>query len=164
MTDREYYPWVTTPRGLALAIREACDFYTGVPDSVLAPVIELLPGYVPASRENHAVAVAFGVRLGGGRPCVLMQNSGLGLMVDAVFGLQNLYKLGVLLIISCRGELPWEEIQHQEWGRKTNSVLRIMGITAFDIADKMDIVRLAANLAFDKERPVAIKVHRGNLG
>ena len=164
MTDREYYPWVTTPRSLAITIREACNFYTGVPDSVLAPVIDLLPGYVPAPRENHAVAIAAGVRLGGGRPCVLMQNSGLGLCVDTVFGLQNLYKLGVLLIVSNRGELPWEEVQHQEWGRKTDSILRVMGVRSFDIQDKMDVVRVAANLAFDKERPVAVLVHRGNLG
>ena len=164
MTDREYYPWVTTPRSLAITIREACNFYTGVPDSVLAPVIDLLPGYVPAPRENHAVAVAFGVRLGGGRPCVLTQNSGLGLCVDVLFGLQNLYKLGVLFIVSHRGELSWEELQHHEWGRKTNSILRIMGIRSFNIQDKMDVVRVAANYAFGKERPTAVVIHRGNLG
>ena len=160
---RTYAPKVSSPEALAAAIRENCSWFSGVPDSVLAPVIDLLPGYLPAPRENHAIAMAFGVRLGGGRPCVLIQNSGLGLLIDALYGLQHLYKLGVLMIVSDRGRLEWEEPQHQKWGRNTRSVLRVADITKYDLKDKMEVVRQAANFAFDNERPVAVVVQRGNL-
>jgi phosphonopyruvate decarboxylase len=65
------------------------DFFTGVPCSLIESLIAALEAdpavlYVPAVREDAAVGVAAGAWLGGRRPVVLMQNSGLGTSLNAL--------------------------------------------------------------------------------
>lgn len=163
MMAREIFQQVATVADTAATLQRYCNWYSGVPDSVLGPVVEQIPGYMPASRENHAFAAAFGNRLGGGRPCVLIQNSGLGLAGDVIFGTFNLYELGVLAVVSNRGELGWEEPQHQEWGDKTIDMLKLLGFQAVDFYG-VDAIEIAANIAFGGDIPTALIVHRGNLG
>ena len=79
--------------------------------------------------------MAFGAALAGRKPVILIQNSGLGLLLDALFGLNQLYKIGVLLVISNRGELSWEEIQHKLWGERCLSLLNLCQIPTFDLKD-----------------------------
>src|SRR5215472_12152565 len=84
------------------------DFFCGVPCSLLAALVTSMErsgtGYYPASREDLALGLAAGAALAGHHPAVLMQNSGLGLSINALLSLHKLYKLAVLLIISWRGE------------------------------------------------------------
>ena len=59
------------------------DFFTGVPCSFLAPVINrVISGpeydYVSAVSEGEAIAIAAGAWLTGRKTVVMMQNSGLG--------------------------------------------------------------------------------------
>ena len=52
-----------------------CDFFTGVPDTMLAGIIDVLRErrlYIPAAREDEAVAMAAGAFFGGKIPVVLM--------------------------------------------------------------------------------------------
>lgn len=156
-------PVVASIDSVARDVQRHYDFYTGVPDSELGPVINKLDGYIPAPRENHAMAMAFGNRLAGGKPIVLMQNSGLGLIGDVIYGLFHLYGLGCVCLISNRGEEVSEEPQHREWGKNTHMWLQLMGFTVFDIEEKMDILQTSCNLAYDEERLVAVIVHRGNI-
>jgi len=78
------------------------NFFTGVPDSTLSGVIAALIEqrlYVPAVREDEAVAMAAGAFMGGRTPVVLMQNSGLGTSLNALISLKLFYlKLCMLLI------------------------------------------------------------------
>ena len=56
------------------------DFFSGVPCSFLKNLINYAINsceYIAAVNEGDAIAVAAGVHLGGRRPVVLMQNSGL---------------------------------------------------------------------------------------
>jgi sulfopyruvate decarboxylase TPP-binding subunit len=163
MTERTYFPQVATVDDTVAKLLYHCDWYSGVPDSVLGPVVEKLPGYMPAARENHAFAAAFGNRLGGGRPCVLIQNSGLGLIGDVIFGTFNLYDMGVLAVVSNRGELAWEEPQHLQWGAMTMYMLAVLDFEIIDF-DGVDSIEVAANIAFGLDKPTALVVHRGNLG
>ncbi len=59
------------------------DFFTGVPCSLLKDLVSILDHdedlhYISATREDSAIGMAFGARLAGKTPMVLMQNSGLG--------------------------------------------------------------------------------------
>ena len=63
------------------------DFFTGVPDSTLSGVIATLverKRYVPAVREDEAVAMAAGAFMAGRAPVVLMQNSGIGTSLNTL--------------------------------------------------------------------------------
>ena len=80
------------------------NFFTGVPDSTFKGVINILENdvtvsYIPAVREDAAIGLATGAYLGGHRPMVLMQNSGLGVSINALASLPILYQIPMLVLI-----------------------------------------------------------------
>ncbi len=161
---RSVNPFICSSSQLASALQESCDWFSGVPDSMFRKVQPLLAPYLTAPRENHAIASAFGARLGGKRPCVMMQNSGLGLCGDALYGLFHLYGMGVLLLITWRGELEWEEPQHQHWGQRTLEYLSVLDVPVFDIQTLgLRGLAEASSKAFVENCPVAAVLHRGNI-
>ena len=145
-------------------LNSSCNWFSGVPDSMYTKLIPLLSPYHFAPRENHAVAMAFGARLTGARPCVLMQNSGIGLCIDALLGLQRLYQKGIVLLVTLRGELAWEEVQHQDWGQCTLSAIQAF---EFDLYDYSSLgtaaISAACENAYQHERISIVLLHRGNL-
>lgn len=161
---RQLNPLVCSGFDLASELQKVCDWFTGVPDSMYKNVLPNLSPYTPSPRENHALAMAFGTRLGGKRPCVLMQNSGLGLSGDVLYGLFHLYRLGVMLVVAWRGELGWEEPQHHLWGKKTLDYLSVLDVAVFDFQELgLAGVSRAAEWAFERNQPAAILVRRGNI-
>lgn len=162
---RDLYPEVCSVDDFVETLREHCDWFTAVPDSMFKPILPRLGADCRfASRENHAVAMAFGAKVGGANPCVLMQNSGLGLSLDALLGLFTLYGQGLLLVVSNRGELDWEEPQHQDWGDLTDGLLAQLPVEIVDFQEEgLAGVSRAADLAFDRDRIAVLLLHRGNL-
>lgn len=80
------------------------DFFTGVPCSILGGIIKALgEDYIPSVREDTAIGLASGAYLGGKKPCVLMQNSGLGYCLNVLTSLNLIYKIPLLLLVSYRG-------------------------------------------------------------
>lgn len=89
--------------------REGYDFFCGVPCSLLKTLIAEFDrdpswGYVSAVREDSAIGLAVGAFFGGKTPAVFMQNSGLGVSVNALASLSRMYDCPQLLVISWRGE------------------------------------------------------------
>lgn len=162
---RPLYERVCDNDAFVAALQSHCDWFSAVPDSVLRQAQRRLGAACRFSpRENHAVAMAFGARVGGARPCVLLQNSGLGLALDALLGTFVLYGQGLLLVVSNRGELAWEEPQHLDWGKLTVPLLEQCPVTLVDfMTEGLDGLARAAELAFVQNRVVALMVHRGNL-
>src|SRR3954466_14793852 len=112
---------VTSDEGLLDdLVGEGYDFFTGVPDSALRAFIsdlDRLPrdAHVTATWEAEAVALPgggppgggpAGVALGGGRPCVYLQNAGLGHTVNPLASLCIPYDIDLLLVIGHRHTLP----------------------------------------------------------
>jgi len=161
---REIYPQVADSCSFATELQRFCDWFSAVPDSVIRGVLPHLPQCEFAPRENHAVGLAFGARIAGKQPCLLMQNSGLGLALDALLGLFDLYHQGLLLVVSNRGELEWEEVQHQDWGRLTLPLLEQTGWPVIDYQEEgLAGLSRAAELAFQQNKIVVVILHRGNL-
>src|SRR5258708_22006242 len=84
------------------------DFFTGVPDSTFQPLLAEFSsrpdlGYVTAISENVAVGIATGSALGGRRPVIFMQNSGLALAMNALGSLAAIYRIPMLLAGCWRG-------------------------------------------------------------
>jgi len=84
------------------------NFFTGVPCSLFEGVTRILDrepryGYISAVREDSALGLAAGAYLGGRQPVVFMQNSGLGVSVNAIVSLHQIYDIPALLVVSWRG-------------------------------------------------------------
>jgi sulfopyruvate decarboxylase TPP-binding subunit len=120
---------VTSDDGLLSALRdEGYDFFTGVPDSALKGFIAdvgRLPvdAHVTATWEAEAVAIAAGAYLAGRKPCVYMQNAGLGYAVNALTSLCIPYGIEPLLVIGHRHTLP----QHRVMGEVDSRLLELIG-------------------------------------
>ncbi len=94
------------------------NFFTGVPCSLLAGIIEALgKDYIPSVREDTALGLAAGAYLGGKKPCVLMQNSGLGYSLNVLTSLNLIYNIPVLLLVSYRGFGGKDAPEHLVMGR-----------------------------------------------
>ena len=153
-----------SPLQLAAVLRAYANWFSGVPDSDFAATINGLPNWHFSPRENHSVAMAFGAKLGGARPAVMIQNSGLGLCLDVIAGTFILHKMPLLLLVSNRGTLEWEEPQHHHWGRNTTSLLLSFGIPVVDFdALGLDGIRIADSEARASQVPVAVTFERGNI-
>jgi sulfopyruvate decarboxylase subunit alpha len=161
---RELFDKKTEAVEFASNLERYCDWITAVPDSVFKRVLPALKYCHFAPRENHAVGMAFGARLAGRHPAVLLQNSGIGLCLDALLGTFFLYRQGLLLVVSNRGVLSWEEIQHHDWGRITIPLLAAANIPSisFDSEGLAGLER-GAQMAREKNQVVALLMQRGNL-
>ncbi len=109
------------------------DFFTGVPDSTfkgLLAELEARPelGWVPAVAEDVAVGLAVGASLGGRMPVVVMQNSGLGLAVNALASLAVLYEIPMLLLVGWRGHDGRDAPEHLLMGEATLPLLRALAV------------------------------------
>jgi sulfopyruvate decarboxylase subunit alpha len=115
----------------ALLRNAGFDFFTGVPDSTFKLIlreIEARPefDYVPSVSENVAVGLAVGAYLGGRRPVVLMQNSGLALALNPLASLAAIYRVPILLIVGWRGHDGKDSPEHSLMGASTLPLLEAL--------------------------------------
>jgi sulfopyruvate decarboxylase subunit alpha len=144
------------------------DFFCGVPCSVLGRIIEYLSQdkdvqYVPATREDEALGIAVGAHMGGKKPVVLMQNSGLGNSIDALTSLVLLYKFPILLIISWRGYEENDFPEHSLMGRYMQDFLKTMKIPTIILSKNKLPKQIAESylMANEFETPVALVLRKG---
>jgi phosphonopyruvate decarboxylase len=119
----------------------AGEYFTGVPDSLLAPFCEYLLGaygidpkhHLIAANEGNAVGLAAGYHLSTSKiPIVYMQNSGEGNIVNPVASLMNdkVYGIPCIFIVGWRGEPGvHDEPQHVYQGEITCSLLDLLDIS-----------------------------------
>jgi len=145
-------------------------FYTGVPCSYLKDMINYAINeceYVGAVNEGDAVAIASGAYLGGRKPVVLMQNSGLTNAVSPLVSLNYPFQIPLLGFVSLRGEpgVP-DEPQHELMGRITTQMLELMEVDweylAADLEEgKRQLLR--ANRVIEQHRPFYFVVKKGTF-
>src|SRR5207247_3393880 len=78
------------------------DFFVGVPCSLVKSLLTELERrelYLGETREDAALGVAAGAYLAGRTPVVIMQNSGLGVSLNALGSLHLLYRIPALLLV-----------------------------------------------------------------
>ncbi|MDB5055080.1 MAG: 3-phosphonopyruvate decarboxylase [Bacilli bacterium] len=146
------------------------EFYTGVPCSFLKDLINYAINecdYVAAANEGDAVAVASGAYLGGKKPVVLMQNSGLTNAVSPLVSLNYPFQLPVLGFVSLRGEpgVP-DEPQHELMGRITTQLLELMQVPWMYLSYELEEAKrqlLEANRYIDCNRPFFFVVRHGTF-
>ena len=137
------------------------DFACGVPCSMLKGVLEEIINqitYVSVTREEEGVGVCVGAFMGGRRPVLLMQNSGLGNCINAIMSLVKLYEFPLLLLIAHRGG-PDEKISaHAPMGKATPRLLEMMGIEYERITAASDLqkIQVAAERTFSQNKMSAV--------
>jgi phosphonopyruvate decarboxylase len=146
------------------------DFFTGVPCSLIDGLVRALEvhprlPYVPAVREDVALGLAAGAWLGGRRPAVLMQNSGLGTGLNALASLSLLYKLPALLLVTWRGRGGHDAPEHLLTGAITPRLLDLLGIAHRELTQDTIASTLAwaAHESTLRMEPVAVLVPPGLL-
>lgn len=138
-------------------------FY-GTPCGILAPLltaIEERADLLPVVREDNAVGMAAGAALAGGRPVVLMQNSGLGQSVNALASLVVPYRIPMLLIVSLRGVGPDTTRENRVMGRLTEPLLHGLGVETAVLdpgSSPADRLSRAHDLVAGQGRPAALLV------
>ena len=128
---------VTSDSGLLdRLLGEGYDFFTGVPDSGLrlprhADVLirRKLPDVVDEVAE--AVALAAGAFLAHRKPCVYLQNAGLGHTVNPLTSLCIPYGIDLLLVVGHRHTLP----QHRVMGEIDERLLELVGWSNYLIVE-----------------------------
>ncbi|MCO4761852.1 MAG: phosphonopyruvate decarboxylase [Myxococcales bacterium] len=159
---------------LADALKELnYDLFTGVPCSFFKSMINQAIAdedvrYFAAANEGAAVAIAAGAQAAGRQPVVMLQNSGLGNMINPLTSLACIYGQPMLLLVSGRGYGVADEPQHVIMGRRTHDMLDACELVHADLpTDPTDAVALVARLtqtSLESQRPVAVVVPKGTVG
>lgn len=157
---------VDRAREFVAALRgHGVDFFTGVPCSLVGPVIsELEPlGYVPETREDAALGLAAGAAFAGRTPLVLMQNSGFGVSINAIGSLQSIYAIPCLLLVTWRGKDGNDAPEHLVMGKAMPTILDAIEVPWREIrADGIpEAVAWARRTLDERPGPVALVVPPG---
>jgi sulfopyruvate decarboxylase subunit alpha len=105
-----------------------------VPDNPLSHILRVFESTYPhvrlvlATREEEAFGIAAGLYLGGRRPTVMCQSSGIGNSLNAITSLLLPYEIPLLMIVSWRGD-------DGEW----NAAQRPMGQALRPIFDAISV-------------------------
>jgi sulfopyruvate decarboxylase subunit alpha len=140
-----------------------------VPDNPLSHVLRVLRGSYPdvqatiATREEEAFGIAAGLYLGGHRPTVMLQSSGLGNSINALTSLLVPYQIPVLMVVSMRGDAnEWNSAQ-VPMGRAVAAICDAIEIPHASPASAdatADVVALVGRTAFATRRAGACLLPR----
>jgi len=111
-------------------------FVTTVPCKQLAGVIEEVenrPGmfHIPANKEDEGMGLCAGAFMGGKRPCIIMQNTAIGVTINTLATLIQFYRLPLPMLISFRGELREPVACQVEMAVHTKALLAQMHIPTY---------------------------------
>ena len=138
--------------------------FTGVADSSFGGFfnyLESLNEYIPAANEGLALSIATGSYLAGKKPVVLLQNAGIGNLINPQTSLNDLYKIKSLLIIGWRGNpsMPKDAPEHWLMGERTLDFLRLANIKSKTFESLDDIAW--ANNELKNNSTVALIINPG---
>jgi sulfopyruvate decarboxylase subunit alpha len=140
-----------------------------VPDNPLSHVLAVLEdkyrdvAVTIATREEEAFGIAAGLYLGGRRPTVMLQSSGLGNSVNALASLLVPYQIPVLVLISMRGDAGEWNAAQVPMGRAVTPICHALGLpiaVAESAESTAETVRLVGHTAFSTRMPGVCQLPR----
>lgn len=144
--------------------------FLGTPCPLLAPLHAALQeqvGVLTVAREDSAVGIAAGTSLAGRTPAVLLHNSGLGQLVNAIASLVVPYRIPMLLVVSVTNVKDDSVQETKIMGRLTEPLLEGLGVEVVrlnqeePLAAQVDVV---GNIVHRRLRPCALLVPADALG
>ena len=157
---------VSGPDFLRFLLDAEFDFFTGVPCSLAKSLIATLEergGYVPETREDAAVGLAAGAYMAGKQPTVIMQNSGLGVCVNALASLSLMYNFPCLLLITWRGYQGKDAPEHLVMGDISPTLLSTLKIPhqILNVNTVRESIDWASETLKQTRKPVALLLPPG---
>ena len=112
------------------------DFVVSVPCVNLSKLLNMIDDddeiiHIPVTREEEGIGICAGAYLGGKKPAILMQNSGLGNSINALKSLMELYEFPLLMIMSHRGTEGENICGQVPMGESTPRILEAMDFRFF---------------------------------
>ena len=133
-----------------------------VPDNPLSQVLASLRDDYPdirttlTTREEEGFGIAAGLYLGGQRPAILLQSSGLGNSLNAITSLVIPYQIPMFIGISMRGDVGEWNAAQVPMGRAMTGILDALGLS-YQVCEEAERVaadvRLVATTAFSTRLP-----------
>jgi phosphonopyruvate decarboxylase len=155
---------VTGSRRLDALVAAGVGYVAGVPCSYLKQFFvgcaALPPGaYLPAVREDHAVAACAGAWLAGRLPLAAMQNSGLGYCLEVLTSLHLMCRLPLPLLVSDRGA-PTDFEEHRILGQRTRRLCDLFGVPwrVAEPGDEVESARWLVGTAVGQGTPAVVLV------
>ncbi len=102
--------------------------------------------HIPLTREEEGVGICAGAALAGRRPAIILQNSGIGNMINALLSLTGFYQLPLALFVSHRGVYKEKIAAQMPMGRRLPGILKGAGIGFSLINDRADIKNIGKKL------------------
>lgn len=108
----------------------------------LLPLVEKNIKTVCLTREENGIGICAGVYLGGGRPVMVIQSTGLGNMINALLSLNLTYNIPLPILASWRG--VYKESIEAQWqlGKRLPAILGAAGIKFTIIESAGDINKI----------------------
>ena len=137
-------------------------FVTSVPCKQLAGVLAALDTsklrHVPCNKEDEGLGLCAGASMGGSRAAILMQNTALGVVVNALATLIQFYQIPLPMLISYRGEVGEKVACQVEMALHTKAILAQLNIPTYHFHHLRQLDELDGILqhAFMASKPVAI--------
>ncbi|MGB5913064.1 MAG: sulfopyruvate decarboxylase subunit alpha [Promethearchaeia archaeon] len=141
--------------GIDLVLSVPCILLKGILD-LINERKELL--HIPVTREEEGVGIAAGAYLGGKRPAILMQNSGLGNSINAIKSLLELYNIPIIFIMSHRGGKGEKILAQIPMGKITDKLLDVAGIKTWSIKSSKEITKLKEAIIYSQEHNCSVGI------
>ncbi|NPD90326.1 MAG: hypothetical protein HGN29_16560 [Asgard group archaeon] len=163
MIAPEHFLSFLSDQGFSLASGVPCSYFKDTFTS-LEESTEIY--YIPSTREDEAVGIICGYFLGGQVGFLILQNSGLATIGDALTSLAQLYKIPLLMFVSYRGLEPDADFpEHLVMGDVTEDVLSAYQIPYWILEEEnwKSILHQAISVMNDSSLPVCVLVKKGVL-
>ena len=144
-------------------VNNKVEFVTTVPCKQLGGVIEGVEKHpaimhVPSNKEDEGMGLCAGAYMGGKRPCIIMQNTAIGVTINTLATLIQYYNIPLPMLISYRGEIGERVACQVEMAVHTKSLLEQMSIQTYHFHKPEDIEDLDSilNHTYMSRKPTAI--------
>jgi sulfopyruvate decarboxylase alpha subunit len=142
-----------------------------IPDGGLTQLLDLIEAdkamrLVTLTTEEEGIGIATGCWIGGGRPMIAMQSSGVGNCINAL-GFPAAYRAPCLMLVTMRGQ--WGEFNPWQvpMGQAAKPALEAIGVKCFPVdrpAEVGETFAAAADLAFNSRVSTAVLVSQRVIG
>ena len=159
---------------ISLLKKNNCNFFTGVPDSVLKELSSSLQNknkknHIISTNEGSAVSIGIGYYLSTKRmPIIYMQNSGLSNALNPLISIchKKVYSIPLILIIGWRGSPRIDdEPQHKVKGKITKKILKLLNIKYVILRSNLDLKKLNKQIKLAKKNKsiIACLIEQGTF-
>lgn len=144
-------------------VKHKIGFVTSVPCKQLAGVLDKIDEvssiqHVPSNKEDEGIGLCAGATMGGTRSAIIMQNTAIGVTINALVTLTQFYRMPLPMLISYRGEVGEPVACQVEMAVHTKALLDQLSIPTYHFHHKDDVTELDGILGhcFMARKPVAI--------